>query len=619
MFPFRPFLDRPRLRRYRWWIAGFILLCVPLVPVFISDRGQDSVPLTEIITMAQESSIDEIAVDGEILTVTLLAGTQNEVGPLKSRLPPNADAIQLLQLLHAYGVEIGTDGVSVVYEQPTLMASYLGYLFTMAVPVALGVLIYMVWPLFRTMFKHTDVGDARLEHASIVGFGDVAGHAESKEEVQEVVEFLKRPGRFWQLGARVPRGILLVGPPGTGKTLMARAIAGESGVPFFHISASELVELYVGAGAARVRDLFRKAKKVAPSIMFIDEIDAVGGARGGLNSHSERDQTLNQVLVEMDGFANNTNVIVIAATNRPDMLDPALLRPGRFDRRVTLGLPDVTDRADILGVHVAGKPLAPALSLEDLALATPGFSGADLANLVNEAAILCARRSQAEISRSEFDESIDRIIAGPEKRNRVISSSEKKLIAYHEAGHALVAWRLPYADRVHKISIVARGDTGGHTTLLPVGDRVIWTKRQFQDILAVAMGGRAAEELVFDELTTGAADDFERATRIASDMVRKYGMSREMGPRTFVGPELSPLQNRAGNGLDGRHEYGSDTAQAIDAEVQDLVTEAYGRAEQVLRQFREKLDEVACYLVQHEAVSGGDLERLLVGGLATPS
>ena len=362
---------------------------------------------------------------------------------------------------------------------------------------------------------------------STVTFTDVAGVDEAKVELEEVVEFLRYPERFLSLGARIPRGVLLVGSPGTGKTLLGRAVAGEAGVPFFSISGSEFVEMFVGVGASRVRDLFDQAKRNTPCIVFVDEIDAVGRQRGaGLGGgHDEREQTLNQILVEMDGFDTSTNIIVVAATNRPDILDPALLRPGRFDRRVVLDLPDIKGREQILEVHAKGKPLAPDMELGIIARGTPGFSGADLANVVNEAAILAARRNKKLISLEEFEEAVDRIIAGPERKSRVISPKEKEMTAYHESGHALAAKMLPNADPVHKVSIVARGMIGGYTRMLPAEDRHLWTRSQFEDMLGVALAGRVAEETVFDEVTTGASNDLETATKLARQMVTRYGMA----------------------------------------------------------------------------------------------
>jgi cell division protease FtsH len=386
-------------------------------------------------------------------------------------------------------------------------------------------------------------------------------------------------------------------------------VAGEAGVPFFHISGSEFVEMFVGVGAARVRDLFDQAKRNAPCIVFVDEIDAVGRHRGaGLGGgHDEREQTLNQILVEMDGFETNTNIIVIAATNRPDILDPALLRPGRFDRRVTLDLPDVTGRQAILKVHASGKPIAPEVTMDTLAKETPGFSGADLSNLVNEAALLAARRNKKTIHMSEFEEAVERVIAGPERKSRVISTREKEMTAYHEAGHALVAWNLPHADRVHKISIVSRGGMGGHTTLLPEEDRYLWTKNQFQDMLAVTMGGRVAEQLIFDEVTTGASNDLEKATKIALSMIKRYGMSEALGPRTFGKREELVFLGRE---ISEERDYGDKVAEEIDQEVRDLISMAYTLAKDILVSNKPKLVRIAEYLIEHESVAGEELKRL---------
>jgi len=442
-----------------------------------------------------------------------------------------------------------------------------------------------------------------------ITFMDVAGVEEAKEELHEIVEFLKWPEKFIALGARIPRGVLLLGPPGTGKTLLAKAVAGEAGVPFFSISGSEFVEMFVGVGASRVRDLFDQAKRNCPCIVFIDEIDAVGRHRGaGLGgSHDEREQTLNQILVEMDGFDTHTNIIVVAATNRPDILDPALLRPGRFDRQVVLDRPDIKGRKAILEVHAKGKPLDKDMDLEVLAKQTPGFSGADLANLVNEAAILTARRNKKKITMAEFDEAVDRVIAGPERKSRVISPREKEIIAYHEAGHALAAHLLPNADPVYKITIVSRGMTGGFTRFMPAEDRNLWTRSQFQDTLAAILGGMVAEELVFGEMTTGPQDDLERATKIARQMVTQWGMSERLGPRTFgrreelifLGREIAEQRN-----------YSEKVAEEIDEEVRRIVDRAYQSARKVLVEKRAKLDQIARHLMEVETIDGEALAAL---------
>jgi cell division protease FtsH len=442
-----------------------------------------------------------------------------------------------------------------------------------------------------------------------VTFSDVAGVEEAKEELVEVVEFLKYPEKFAALGARIPRGVLLVGPPGTGKTLLSRAVAGEAGVPFFSISGSEFVEMFVGVGASRVRDLFDQAKRNSPCIVFVDEIDAVGRQRGaGLGgSHDEREQTLNQILVEMDGFDSSTNVIVIAATNRPDVLDPALLRPGRFDRQVILDRPDIQGRTAILEVHVRGKPLEEDVSVEGLARQTPGFSGADLENLVNEAAILAARKNRKTVGREELTEAIDRVIAGPQRKSRVISERERIMTAYHEAGHALVARMLPNSDPVRKVSIVARGMMGGYTRVVPDEDRLFKTKAQFEDELAVYMAGHVAEEMVFEEQSTGAANDIDRATGLARRMVTEFGMSRTLGPRAFgkkdelvfLGREISEQRN-----------YSEEVAFQIDQEIRELIDAAHERARAIVEAHADKLLAIANLLLEAETIEGEELESL---------
>jgi len=442
-----------------------------------------------------------------------------------------------------------------------------------------------------------------------ITFTDVAGVEEAKEELHEIVEFLKWPEKFIALGARIPRGVLLLGPPGTGKTLLAKAVAGEAGVPFFSISGSEFVEMFVGVGASRVRDLFEQAKRTCPCIVFIDEIDAVGRHRGaGLGgSHDEREQTLNQILVEMDGFDTHTNIIVVAATNRPDILDPALLRPGRFDRQVVLDRPDIKGRKAILEVHSKGKPLDKDVSLEAMAKQTPGFSGADLANLVNESAILAARRNKKKITMAEFEEAVDRVIAGPERKSKVISPREKETIAYHEAGHALVSHILPNADPVYKVTIVPRGTTGGFTRFTPAEDRNLWTRSQFQDALATILGGMVAEELVFGEMSTGPQDDLERVTKIARQMVTQWGMSERLGPRTFGRREEMVFLGRE---ISEQRNYSEKVAEEIDEEVRRIVDEAYQSASKVLVERRAKLDQIAKHLIEVETIEGEALATL---------
>jgi len=446
-----------------------------------------------------------------------------------------------------------------------------------------------------------------------VTFQDVAGVEEAKEELQEVVEFLQEPEKFVALGARIPKGVLMVGPPGTGKTLMARAVAGEAKVPFFSISGSEFVEMFVGVGASRVRDLFEQAKKNAPCIVFVDEIDAVGRHRGaGLGgSHDEREQTLNQILVEMDGFDSETNVIVVAATNRPDILDPALLRPGRFDRRVVLDRPDLRGRQGILEVHVRGKPLAADVDLKKIARGTPGFTGADIENLVNEAAILAARRNKQAITESEFQESVERLIAGPERKSRLISPKERKIIAYHEAGHAVVMHHLPFCDPVHKVSIVARGMALGYTMPLPEEDRYLRRKAKFEDDMAGFLGGRTSEELIFGDVTTGASNDLDRVTKMARMMVTRYGMSEKLGPLTFGSREEMVFLGRE---IGEQRNYSEEIAELIDEEVHQLVTKAHSRAREILQKHREKLERLAQHLIKVETVDRAEFEALMSDG-----
>jgi cell division protease FtsH len=443
-----------------------------------------------------------------------------------------------------------------------------------------------------------------------VTFNDVAGVEEAKQELTEIVEFLKFPEKFTALGARIPKGVLMVGPPGTGKTLLSKAVAGEAGVPFFSISGSEFVEMFVGVGASRVRDLFDQAKKNSPCIVFVDEIDAVGRQRGaGLGGgHDEREQTLNQLLVEMDGFETNTHVIVIAATNRPDVLDPALLRPGRFDRHVTLDRPDIRGRRAILEVHARNKPFDGQVDLEVLARQTPGFSGADLSNLINEAAILAARNNKKAIGQLELEEAIARVIAGPERKSRMITEREKNVIAYHEIGHALVAKSLPNADPVHKVSIISRGMALGWTMQLPTEDRYLVSRSELNDDMAVILGGRVAEELIFGDITSGASDDIGKATKLARRMVTEWGMSEKLGPLTFGHKEELVF---LGRDLGEQRNYSEEVAGEIDQEVHRLVDAGYQRAKKILTERRDKLVQLAEYLKTEETIEGWQMDAVI--------
>ena len=587
---------------YLMIIIGVIVILYTLMPFGSSNEK----PVSSVISMAKHDQLERIEVNGDNLTVIPKNGETFD-----SKLE-KGDSIT--SLLLESGVEIGDPGVEIISKGSSGLSSFFGLLLNFLPLIFFGGLILFMMRQAQGSNNQTmSFGRSRARMMTVnrpaVTFADVAGVEEAKTELQEIVEFLKFPERFLSLGARIPKGVLLVGPPGTGKTLLARAVAGEAGVPFFHISGSEFVEMFVGVGAARVRDLFEQAKRNAPCIVFVDEIDAVGRHRGaGLGGgHDEREQTLNQILVEMDGFETNTNIIVVAATNRPDILDPALLRPGRFDRRVTLDLPDLEGRKAILRVHASGKPLAPEVTLETVAKETPGFSGADLSNLVNEAAILAARGNKKSIFMEEFEEAVDRIIAGPERKSRLINRREKEMTAYHEAGHALVAWALPHADRVHKISIVSRGSMGGHTSLLPEEDRYLWTKNQFSDMLAVTMGGRVAEEQIFDEVTTGASNDLERATKIALGMIKRYGMSISLGPRTFGKREEMVFLGRE---ISEERDYGDKVAEEIDEEVKALINKAYTRANEILISHKAKLVRLAEYLIEHETVSGEALNHL---------
>ena len=503
----------------------------------------------------------------------------------------------------------------VLTAKPPSDTSWLGLIITGLLPILIigGFIFFMMRQAQGTNNQALSFGKSRarmfLGNKTVVTFADVAGVDEAKTELQEVVEFLKYPEKFNSLGARIPRGVLLVGPPGTGKTLMARAVAGEAGVPFFSISGSEFVEMFVGVGASRVRDLFDQAKRNSPCIVFVDEIDAVGRQRGaGLGgSHDEREQTLNQILVEMDGFDTNTNVIVVAATNRPDVLDPALLRPGRFDRQVILDRPDMKGRVAILKVHTKGKPLDKGVEVEGVARQSPGFSGADLANLVNEAAILAARRNKKVIGMSEFQEALERIVAGPERKSRVISDAEKAIIAYHEGGHAVVQRILPKCDPVQKVTIISRGMALGYTMALPSEDRYLQSKTEFEDKIAGLLGGNVAERLVFGDTTTGASNDIEKATDLARRMVTEFGMSDRLGPLSFgKRDELVFLGREIGE----QRNYSDEVAKTIDEEVRAIIDHAYERATDVLTTHRDKLTALAEKLVAEETVDAEEFEKL---------
>ena len=595
-----------------WYFLAALAGILLLQSLIAGMAGVKPIPYSEFQHLLRENKVAEVAVSDRFIS-----------GKLKEKLPTGEERFTTTRVDEAFADELGKYNVTVTGQ---IESTFLRDLLSWVVPVLLFVGIWYF--VIRKMAAGGALGGGLMaigkskakvyvETDTGVTFADVAGVDEAKAELQEVVDFLKDPARYGRLGGRMPKGVLLVGPPGTGKTLIAKAVAGEARVPFFSISGSEFVEMFVGVGAARVRDLFEQAKRNAPCIVFVDEIDAVGRQRGaGLGgSHDEREQTLNQILVEMDGFDSSTNVIVVAATNRPDVLDPALLRPGRFDRQVILDRPDIQGRTAILTVHARGKPLEEDVSVENLARQTPGFSGADLENLVNEAAILAARRNKKTVGRDEMTEAIDRVLAGPQRKSRVISERERSMTAYHEAGHALVARMLPHADPVRKVSIVARGMMGGYTRVVPDEDRLFKTKAQFEDELAVFMAGHVAELMVFEEQSTGAANDIERATAIARRMVTEFGMSRTLGPLAFgkkdelvfLGREISEQRN-----------YSDEVAYLIDQEIRDLVETAHQRAKAILADHADKLEAIAQLLIREETIEGEDLEALFDGPRPRP-
>jgi len=598
-----------------WKRSSLIYIAILLAGVALfsfllpSANKPKEIPLSEAAAMSQNKEIEKIEVEEDALLITTFDGTE-----LRTFKESNA-SIYEIEGLNLQGVIVDIKG-STGFNWGGLMINLLPL-------VIFGGLLFFLFRQARganSQAMSFGRSRARLFSASrtTVTFDDVAGVEEAKQELLEVVEFLKSREKFQILGARIPKGVLLIGPPGTGKTLLARAIAGEADVPFFSISGSEFVEMFVGVGASRVRDLFDQAKRNAPCIIFIDEIDAVGRHRGaGLGgSHDEREQTLNQILVEMDGFDTNTSVIVLAATNRPDILDPALLRPGRFDRRVILDRPDIVGRTAILKVHANGKPLDKGVDLKVLAKGTVGFSGADLSNLVNEAALLAARRNKKTIGLKEFEESVDRVIAGPERKSRKISPKEKEITAYHEAGHALVARMLPNADPVHKVSIVARGMSLGHTRQLPVEDRYLMTRAQFKDVLATLLGGHTAEELIFNEMTTGAQNDIEQATKLARAMVTNFGMSDKLGPRTFGHKEEMVFLGRE---ISEQRDYSDKVAELIDDEVHDIIQQAHETARRILTENKAKLVKIAEELITRETLEGEALEALFGGTAPKPA
>lgn len=582
---------------------GFLILLgiMLFAPLFSPDGRTKEVAFSDFLNFADQSKIKEVTIAGDMVSGIL---TDNSRFKTRALNYPN-----LVPMLREKGVAIKVDAPMESNWAWNLLVQLLA-------PVAF---FGFLWWLMMRQAQGVNTQAMAFGRANIkpqvgktnVTFADVAGVDEAKEELKEIVDFLKTPEKFQALGAKIPKGLLLMGAPGTGKTLLARAIAGEAGVPFFSISGSDFVEMFVGVGAARVRSVFDQAKKQTPSIIFMDEVDAVGRQRGaGLGGgHDEREQTLNQLLVEMDGFDPKTNIIVIAATNRPDILDPALLRPGRFDRQIVLDKPDLKGREEVLKIHARGKPLAKDVDLKVVAQRTPGFTGADLENVLNEAAILAARADKKEVFMEEVEEAVDRVMAGPEKKSRVISDREKSMVAYHEVGHAILSQVLPNADRVHKISILPRGMALGYTLQLPLEDKYLVTKDQALEQITVMMGGRVAEEMIFNQKTSGAHNDLERATELAKKMVTEFGMS-SLGPRTFGRKDR---QIFLGRDIAEMKDYSEQTADVIDREVEKIINDCFARAKEILNKNRDKLDEIAKVLIEKETLENSDLEHAVQG------
>ncbi len=603
---------KPRNQSYVVYFLLFMAIIVLVVFSFNKANADDTVlTINQLAAEVSKGNVARIIEEENDLTVILKSDGAEKTATKETETT-------LVDQLIALGVDPADlspeKGIKIEIKPPSAWSGVLNALFYILPFVLLAAAFFFI---FRQAQGSNNAamsfGKSRArmftgDHPTVT-FADVAGIDESREELQEVVEFLKEPQKFIALGARIPKGVLLVGPPGTGKTLLAKAVSGEAGVPFFSISGSEFVEMFVGVGASRVRDLFDQAKRNSPCIVFVDEIDAVGRQRGaGLGgSHDEREQTLNQMLVEMDGFDTDTNIIIMAATNRPDILDPALLRPGRFDRRVVLDRPDVKGREAILKVHIKGKPVEPSVQLPIIAKSTPGFVGADIENLVNEAAILAARRNRKSISQSEFEESIERVIAGPERKSRLISEEEKRIVAYHEAGHAVVMNSIAESDPVQKVSIIARGMAAGYTIALPIDDRTLMARKKMLADMVGLLGGRAAEEIVFDDITSGASNDIERVTQMARTMVTRLGMSSELGPMVYGQKEELIFLGRE---ISEQRDYSEQIAEKIDKEVRSLISQAYDQARELLRKYRKELDAVASKLLEVETLSKEEFEAI---------
>ncbi len=609
-------MERTRFfRKPLFWVILVILGALMLSTLFTGEEDYQKVQTSAVLNQLDKENVKKVRLEDkeQVLSLDLKRGISVQ-GEKTNKVQASIPAESIDEIYRDINSQLDAGEIQKFDVEVTEESVFVSILITL-LPVVIIVALLL---LFMSQMQG---GGGRVlnfgkSKAKLISkdtpkstFSDVAGCEEAIEELHEIKDFLQNPAKYQALGAKIPKGVLLYGPPGTGKTLLARAVAGEAGVPFYSISGSDFVEMFVGVGASRVRDLFEQAKANAPAIVFVDEIDAVGRHRGaGLGGgHDEREQTLNQLLVEMDGFDVKGGVILIAATNRPDILDPALLRPGRFDRQIAVDRPDMQGRKEILKVHAKGKPFAPDVDLETLARRTPGFTGADLANVINEAALLTARTEQKAITDDSLEEAIDRVIAGPERRTRVMSDKDKKVTAYHEGGHALVAWALPHSAPVHKVTILSRGRSLGHTLVLPTEDKYSQTRAEMIDTLAYALGGRAAEELVFHEPTTGAGDDIDKATKLARAMVTEYGMSAKLGAVKYGTNESEPF---LGRDMGHQRDYSDTIAADIDAEVRALIELAHDEAWEILVEYRDVLDNLVLELMEKETVSRDDLARI---------